>query len=144
MRLVALLLSALAVASAQSIQYDEGRKIWLLNTRANSYAIGVSPEGVFEALPPRVDVLCPIGAGDALAAAFVWSREKGKPFADSLRCFRAAEARHADIEHDDVGLRRFRLFDGLMAVRSFANDTESRLALQQQPQALSHHIVVIR
>jgi 6-phosphofructokinase 2 len=40
---------------------------------------------MLEALPPRVDSLCPIGAGDALAAAFVWSRDKGKTFAESLR-----------------------------------------------------------
>jgi fructose-1-phosphate kinase PfkB-like protein len=48
-------------------------------------AIGSSPEGMFEALPPRIDSLCPIGAGDALAAAFVWSMDKGKSFAESLR-----------------------------------------------------------
>src|SRR5262249_36331902 len=35
-------------------------------------ALGLSPAGLYEALPPRVDALCPIGAGDALAAAFVW------------------------------------------------------------------------
>jgi 1-phosphofructokinase family hexose kinase len=39
-------------------------------------AIGSSPEGVFEALPPRIEALCPIGAGDALGAAFAWSMEK--------------------------------------------------------------------
>ncbi len=48
-------------------------------------ALGLSSEGVFEALPPRVDSLCPIGAGDALAAAFVWALDKKKPFADALR-----------------------------------------------------------
>lgn len=48
-------------------------------------AIAVSPDSMVEALPPRVEALCPIGAGDALAAAFVWSMDKGKPFAESLR-----------------------------------------------------------
>jgi 1-phosphofructokinase family hexose kinase len=48
-------------------------------------AIGASPDGVFEALPPRVDSLCPIGAGDALAAAFVWAMDKKKSFAEALR-----------------------------------------------------------
>jgi 1-phosphofructokinase family hexose kinase len=48
-------------------------------------AIGMGPDGVFEALPPRIDALCPIGAGDALAAAFVWAQEKKKSFYDSLR-----------------------------------------------------------
>jgi 1-phosphofructokinase family hexose kinase len=48
-------------------------------------AIGSGPEGVFEALPPHIDALGPIGAGDAMAAAFTWSVEKKKSFADSLR-----------------------------------------------------------
>lgn len=48
-------------------------------------ALGLSPEGVFEALPPRIDSLCPIGAGDALAAALVWALDKKKQFQDSLR-----------------------------------------------------------
>jgi len=48
-------------------------------------ALGSSPDGVFEALPPRIDALCPIGAGDAMAAAFVWSMDKKKSFADSMR-----------------------------------------------------------
>ncbi len=48
-------------------------------------AIGSSPNGVFEAIPPRIEAVSPIGAGDALGAAFTWSMEKKKPFADSLR-----------------------------------------------------------
>ena len=48
-------------------------------------AIGSGPEGVFEALPPRVDALCPIGAGDSLAAAFVWAMDKKKAFYEALR-----------------------------------------------------------
>jgi hypothetical protein len=50
MRLVALLLSTCAVISAQSIQFDESRKVWLLNTRVSSYAMGVSPEGLLQHL----------------------------------------------------------------------------------------------
>jgi 1-phosphofructokinase family hexose kinase len=48
-------------------------------------AIGSGPDGVFEVLPPHIDALGPIGAGDAMAAAFTWSAEKKKSFADSLR-----------------------------------------------------------
>lgn len=48
-------------------------------------ALASSAEGVFEVLPPRVDALCPIGAGDALAAAFLWALEKKKSFPDALR-----------------------------------------------------------
>ncbi len=40
---------------------------------------------LLEALPPRVDALCPIGAGDALAAAFVWAMERKRPFDDAIR-----------------------------------------------------------
>ena len=36
-------------------------------------------------LPPRIEALCPIGAGDALGAAFAWSMEKKKSFSESLR-----------------------------------------------------------
>jgi 1-phosphofructokinase family hexose kinase len=48
-------------------------------------ALASSSEGILEALPPRIEALCPIGAGDALAAAFVWAMDKKKPFADALR-----------------------------------------------------------
>jgi fructose-1-phosphate kinase PfkB-like protein len=32
-----------------------------------------------------VDALCPIGAGDALAAACVWALNQGKDFAEAVR-----------------------------------------------------------
>jgi len=48
-------------------------------------AVGSSREGVFEATPPHIDALCPIGAGDAMAAAFTWSMGKKKSFSESLR-----------------------------------------------------------
>ena len=38
-----------------------------------------------EVVPPRVDALCPIGAGDALAAAFVWATLQKHDFAESVR-----------------------------------------------------------
>jgi 1-phosphofructokinase family hexose kinase len=40
---------------------------------------------IIEAAPPRIDALCPIGAGDAAAAAFVWADTNGKDFAECLR-----------------------------------------------------------
>lgn len=49
-------------------------------------AVGASGGAkLVEVLAPRVDILCPIGAGDALAAAFVWATTKGSGFADALR-----------------------------------------------------------
>lgn len=48
-------------------------------------AIGAFADGLYEALPPRVDAVCPIGAGDALTAAYVWSM-RAKPNApEALR-----------------------------------------------------------
>lgn len=49
-------------------------------------AIGAEAGGkMHEVLAPRVDILCPIGAGDALAAALVWAMTKGSAFADAVR-----------------------------------------------------------
>jgi 1-phosphofructokinase family hexose kinase len=48
-------------------------------------AIGATGKSIVEVLPPRVDALCPIGAGDALAAAFTWAMTKGSSFEDALR-----------------------------------------------------------
>jgi fructose-1-phosphate kinase PfkB-like protein len=47
--------------------------------------VGVGPDGAIEAVPPRVEAVCPIGAGDAMAAAFVWARWQKKDFADAVR-----------------------------------------------------------
>ena len=50
MRRVALFLIAVVAVSAQSVQYDESRKVWLLSTRVSSYAMGVSPDGQLQHL----------------------------------------------------------------------------------------------
>lgn len=48
-------------------------------------AIGAFADGLYEALPPRIDAVCPIGAGDALTAAYVWSMRRKPNAADALR-----------------------------------------------------------
>jgi 1-phosphofructokinase family hexose kinase len=48
-------------------------------------AVGAFADGLMEALPPRIDAVCPIGAGDALMAAFAWARERRSSMADALR-----------------------------------------------------------
>ncbi len=48
-------------------------------------ALGCTKDQLIEAVPPRVEALCPIGAGDALAAAFVWAMEQGSSFEDAVR-----------------------------------------------------------
>jgi 1-phosphofructokinase family hexose kinase len=48
-------------------------------------AIGAYADGLLEALPPRVDAVCPIGAGDALTAAYTWSCTRKNNHAEALR-----------------------------------------------------------
>jgi len=48
-------------------------------------AVAAFADGLMEAIPPRVEALCPIGAGDALSAAFAWSMERKPNPAEALR-----------------------------------------------------------
>jgi 1-phosphofructokinase family hexose kinase len=48
-------------------------------------AVGAFADGVVEAVPPRVDAVCPIGAGDALSAAYVWAMGRKANAAEALR-----------------------------------------------------------
>ena len=48
-------------------------------------AIGAFPDGLLEGLPPRVDAVCPIGAGDALTAAYSLSCNRKRSHAEALR-----------------------------------------------------------
>lgn len=47
--------------------------------------VGAREGLIVEAIPPRVEVVCPIGAGDALAASWVWAMRRNDDFADALR-----------------------------------------------------------
>ncbi|MGD0497094.1 MAG: 1-phosphofructokinase family hexose kinase [Bryobacteraceae bacterium] len=58
-------------------------------------AVGAFPDGLIEALPPRVDAVCPIGAGDALSAAYAWAIRRTPNPADALRWGVAAGAASA-------------------------------------------------
>jgi 1-phosphofructokinase family hexose kinase len=82
-------------------------------------AIGASAGNVWEAVPPRIDAISPIGAGDALAAAVIWSLSKGDTFPEALRWGVAAGSASAKLPgvtfatlaqvkeiHEDVDLRR--------------------------------------
>lgn len=60
-------------------------------------AVAVSGREMIEAVPPRVDVLCPIGAGDAMSAAFCWAMSGGKAFSDSVRWGVAAGTASAEL-----------------------------------------------
>lgn len=79
----ALLTRSHFVEAAQRIQ-EMGADTVVLSLGARG-AVGCAGGRVWEAVPPRVDAVCPIGAGDAMAAAFAWAMSKGKTFSDSLR-----------------------------------------------------------
>jgi alpha-galactosidase len=49
-RAVGLILVSAFCVSAQSIQYSEPRKIWLLTTRQSSYAMGLGADGALRHL----------------------------------------------------------------------------------------------
>ncbi|MCC7176574.1 MAG: 1-phosphofructokinase family hexose kinase [Bryobacterales bacterium] len=48
-------------------------------------AIGAAQDVMLEAVTPRIEAVCPIGAGDALVAAFAWAMHRKDDFADALR-----------------------------------------------------------
>lgn len=48
-------------------------------------AVGVFEHEMLEAVPPRVNAIAPIGAGDAQAAAYTWAMERNDDFRDALR-----------------------------------------------------------
>jgi 1-phosphofructokinase family hexose kinase len=49
-------------------------------------ALGAFADGsVWEAIPPRIEALCPIGAGDALAAAVAWALERNPDPSEAMR-----------------------------------------------------------
>ena len=83
------LLGRAIITRSQSLEavkriHDMGPEAVILSLGSRG-ALASYADGILEALPPRVEALCPIGAGDALAAAFVWAIEKKKAFADALR-----------------------------------------------------------
>lgn len=48
-------------------------------------AVAALQDGLIEALPPRVDAVCPIGAGDAFTAAYAWAMLRKPNQAEALR-----------------------------------------------------------
>ena len=62
-----------------------GAKSVVLSLGSRGAIAATSTEGVLEVTPPVVDALCPIGAGDAMAAAIVWSLEQGDSLGEAVR-----------------------------------------------------------
>jgi 1-phosphofructokinase family hexose kinase len=47
--------------------------------------VAVNENQLLEVIPPRIDAVSPLGAGDALAAAYVWAATKKKDFVECVR-----------------------------------------------------------
>jgi 1-phosphofructokinase family hexose kinase len=62
-----------------------GAKSVVLSLGSRGAIAATFTEGIVEVIPPAIDAVCPIGAGDAMSAAIVWSLSKGNSFSDSLR-----------------------------------------------------------
>ena len=78
-----LLTRANSLAGARRIQAMGAESVVLsLGSRGG---IGVTAEGTWEAIAPRVDAISPIGSGDAMAAALMWSLSRGEVFHEALR-----------------------------------------------------------
>ncbi len=65
--------------------------------------VAANAEGVFEVTPPRIDAVSPIGAGDALGAAFVWAMSQGRSFEESARWGVAAGTASAKFTRHPAG-----------------------------------------
>lgn len=111
-----LLTRSQAISAARRIQ-SMGADMVVLSL-ASRGAIGVAADLSLEAIPPRVDAISPIGAGDALAAALLWAIEEGNHFPEALRWGVAAGTASATLPgmkfatleqaraiHDEVDLR---------------------------------------
>jgi 1-phosphofructokinase family hexose kinase len=62
-----------------------GPKSAVLSLGSRGVIAATSSEGVLEVVPPPIEAVCPIGAGDAMSAAIVWALQKGEPFSEALR-----------------------------------------------------------
>ncbi len=62
-----------------------GPKAVVLSLGSRGVVAASTSEGVLEVVPPVIEAVCPIGAGDAMSAAIVWALNKGEPFSEALR-----------------------------------------------------------
>ncbi|MFL6451069.1 MAG: 1-phosphofructokinase family hexose kinase [Bryobacteraceae bacterium] len=62
-----------------------GPKSVVLSLGSRGVIASTSTEGILEVLPPPIEAVSPIGAGDAMSAAIVWALQKGESFGEALR-----------------------------------------------------------
>lgn len=80
----ALLSRARSVEAARQIQ-EMGAETVLLSLGSRGIIACRKGEDMIEATPPSVDAVSAIGAGDAVAAAFVWATASGLTFLESVK-----------------------------------------------------------
>lgn len=80
---VALVTRAHALEAVRRIR-DMGAEAVVLSLGSRG-AVAAFDGGLWEAVPPAVEAVCPIGAGDALAAALVWALDAGESMMEALR-----------------------------------------------------------
>jgi 1-phosphofructokinase family hexose kinase len=83
------LLGRVILTRSQSIEAVQrikamGAKSAILSL-GNRGLVAASDSGVIEVAAPRIDAVSPIGAGDALSAAFVWAMSNGRSFEEAAR-----------------------------------------------------------
>ncbi len=72
-----------SAAAAREIREMGSDKVLL--SLASQGVIAAWEEGLLAAVPPSLETGCPIGAGDVLAATYVWALTQGESFVDALR-----------------------------------------------------------
>jgi 6-phosphofructokinase 2 len=84
------LLNTALITRSQLIDAVQRIKAWgpksvVLSLGGRGVIAATSTEGVLEVVPPPVQALCPIGAGDAMSAVIVWALSRGESLGDALR-----------------------------------------------------------
>ena len=84
------LLNTALITRSQLIDAVQRIKAWgpksvVISLGGRGVIAATSTEGVLEVVPPPVQALCPIGAGDAMSAVIVWSLARGESFGEALR-----------------------------------------------------------
>ena len=85
-----------SLAAARRIQ-SMGAETVVLSLGSRGAIAAREAAQVWEATPPRIDAISPIGAGDALAAALAWSLANGDEFPEALRWGVAAGSASAQL-----------------------------------------------
>ena len=80
----ALITRSQLIDAVQQIR-KQGAESVVLSLGSRGAVAATSTEGVLEITAPVVDAVCPIGAGDAMSAAIVWSLEKGDSLGEALK-----------------------------------------------------------